>query len=184
MGGGGGSLGPQPKAKRGKNSKRKKKKRVGFVLDMTPLVDIAFLLLTFFMFTTTMVTPQIMEMKLPQGDDPVEVIDDDLFSILIRKDDSVFYYRGILENTQLQPVTLKALKTVCIEENMRPGKENKTITALKSDTSASFGRLVRVLDILNEAEMDIVKKMSGQKRERKFTLAPVDPKELEAMKDL
>ena len=113
MGGGGGSLGPQPKAKRGKNSKRKKKKRVGFVLDMTPLVDIAFLLLTFFMFTTTMVTPQIMEMSVPPDvENQVEVKQSELFTILIRKDDSVFYYQGILEETQAQPVTMKALR-VC-----------------------------------------------------------------------
>ncbi|HRE58651.1 MAG TPA: hypothetical protein PLW09_12590, partial [Candidatus Kapabacteria bacterium] len=58
------------------------------------------------------------------------------------------------------------------------------ITALKADTSSSYGRLVQVLDVLNQAEADIVKKMEGQKRERKFTLAPVDPKELEAIKDL
>jgi biopolymer transport protein ExbD len=183
MGGGGGSLGPQPKAKRGKNSKRKKKKRVGFVLDMTPLVDIAFLLLTFFMFTTTMVTPQIMEMSVPPDvENQVEVKQSELFTILIRKDDSVFYYQGILEETQAQPVTMKALRTVCVEENMK--QVNRLITALKADTLSSYGRLVQVLDVLNQAEADIVQKMAGQKRERKFTLAPVDPKELEAMKDL
>jgi hypothetical protein len=37
---GGGSLGGGGRSKRGKSSKRKAKKRVGFVLDMTPLVDI------------------------------------------------------------------------------------------------------------------------------------------------
>lgn len=69
---GGGSLGGGHKPKRGKHSKRKSKKRVGFVLDMTPLVDITFLLLTFFMFTTTMATPQVMEMSVPPEQD-VEV---------------------------------------------------------------------------------------------------------------
>lgn len=183
MGGGGGSLGPQPKPKRGKNSKRKKKKRVGFVLDMTPLVDIAFLLLTFFMFTTTMVTPQIMEMSVPpEMKDPIPVKASELMSIIIRSDDSVFYYVGLLEGNQPQSVTLKSLRTVCLEENMK--QTNRLITALKADTSSSYGRLIQVLDVLNLAEGDIVMKMAGQKRERKFTLAPVDPKELEVIKDL
>jgi len=182
MGGGGGSLGPQPKPKRGKNSKRKKKKRVGFVLDMTPLVDIAFLLLTFFMFTTTMVTPQIMEMSVPQDDKNVEVIDKQLFNVIIRSDDSIFVYRGLLEQNVPEPISLKALRAKCVEENM--AQVNDLITALKSDTSSTYGRLVQVLDVLNLAEGDIVMKMAGQKRERKFTLAPVDPKELEAIKDL
>ena len=57
MAGGGESLGGGPKQKRGKSGKRKGKKRVGFRLDMTPLVDITFLLLTFFMLTTSMTTP-------------------------------------------------------------------------------------------------------------------------------
>lgn len=183
MGGGGGSLGPQPKPKRGKSSKRKKKKRVGFVLDMTPLVDIAFLLLTFFMFTTTMVTPQIMEMSVPpEVDKQVEVKQSELMTIIIRGDDSVFYYQGILEENQPQSVTLKSLRTVCLEENMK--QVNRLVTALKADTSSSYGRLIQVLDVLNLAEGDIVMKMAGQKRERKFTLAPVDPKELEVIKDL
>lgn len=183
MGGGGGSLGPQPKPKRGKNSKRKKKKRVGFVLDMTPLVDIAFLLLTFFMFTTTMVTPQVMEMQVPPDiETEIDVKQSELMTILIRKDDSVFYYQGILEENQPQPITMKSLRSVCVEENMK--QVNRLITALKADTSSSYGRLVQVLDVLNLAEGDIVTKMAGQKRERKFTLAPVSDKELEAIKDL
>ncbi|MBC8144279.1 MAG: biopolymer transporter ExbD, partial [bacterium] len=44
-------LGGGGKSKKGG---KKKVKRVGFKLDMTPLVDVAFLLLTFFMFATTM----------------------------------------------------------------------------------------------------------------------------------
>lgn len=182
MGGGGGSLGPQPKPKRGKNSKRKKKKRVGFVLDMTPLVDIAFLLLTFFMFTTTMVTPQIMEMQVPLENTGVEVPASKLFNVIIRADDSLFVYRGLIQESTPEPITLKALRTKCVEENM--SQVNELITALKADTSSSYGRLVQVLDVLNLAEGDIVTKMAGQKRERKFTLAPVDPKELEAIKGL
>ena len=65
MAGGGEALGGGAKQKRGKSGKRKSKGRVGFRLDMTPLVDITFLLLTFFMFTTSMTTPQTMEMNVP-----------------------------------------------------------------------------------------------------------------------
>ena len=44
---------------------KKHKKRVGVRMDMTPMVDVAFLLLTFFMLTTTFNTPQVMEISLP-----------------------------------------------------------------------------------------------------------------------
>ena len=71
---GGGELGGGEKQRRGKAGKRKSKKRLGFRLDMTPLVDITFLLLTFFMLTTSMITPQTMEMSVPpEIDTPIEV---------------------------------------------------------------------------------------------------------------
>src|SRR4028118_1529226 len=91
MGGGGESLGGGGHERRGsKANKRKKKKRVGFRLDMTPLVDIAFLLLTFFMLTTTMVTPQVMEMSIPPDTEDVQVAESDLFTLFIRKDGKLF----------------------------------------------------------------------------------------------
>jgi biopolymer transport protein ExbD len=59
---GGGDV-AEPK-KHGKGKKRKKGRRLGIRIDMTPLVDVAFLLLTFFMFTTSMSRPQTMEINL------------------------------------------------------------------------------------------------------------------------
>jgi biopolymer transport protein ExbD len=61
---GGGEIGGQ-RPTRGKGKKRKQARRLGVTLDMTPLVDIAFLLLTFFMFSTSMSRPQTMELNLP-----------------------------------------------------------------------------------------------------------------------
>ena len=93
MGGGGEALGGGGHERRGsKANKRKKKKRVGFRLDMTPLVDIAFLLLTFFMLTTTMVTPQVMEMSIPPDIDvDIHVAESDLYTLFIRKDGKLFW---------------------------------------------------------------------------------------------
>jgi biopolymer transport protein ExbD len=49
----------------GKGKKKKQGRRLGVRIDMTPLVDVAFLLLTFFMYTTSMSRPQTMEINLP-----------------------------------------------------------------------------------------------------------------------
>lgn len=87
---GGGELGGGGRPKRGKHSKRKAKKRVGFRIDMTPLVDITFLLLTFFMFVTTLTTPQIMDMAVPPETEDVEVAESKLFTIRVRGDGKIF----------------------------------------------------------------------------------------------
>src|SRR5258708_13138006 len=52
------------KAKKGKGVHRPKR-RVGIRIDMTPMVDVAFLLLIFFMVTTVFRTPQALEINLP-----------------------------------------------------------------------------------------------------------------------
>ena len=60
---------PEPK-ERGHGKKRRKMHRVGVRVDMTPMVDVAFLLLTFFMLTTAFKLPCTMEITLPPQDSP------------------------------------------------------------------------------------------------------------------
>lgn len=178
MAGGGGALSHE-RVKRGKQGKRKKKKRVGFVLDMTPLVDITFLLLTFFMFTTTMATPQVMEMSMPpEGDTPVEVRERELMSLVIWKDGQIFWN---IAQEPPEKITLKNIRKLAEEENLREEVRNKLITVLKVEENAPYGLVIAVLDELNLAELNITQEISKKiddegkptKRQRRFTLAPL-----------
>ena len=58
---------------RKKQPKWKKGKKVGVRIDMTPMVDVIMLLLTFFMLTTTLAMPQVMQINLPKGDETDKV---------------------------------------------------------------------------------------------------------------
>ena len=60
---------PQPK-RRQEEGQEDAKRRVGIRIDMTPMVDVAFLLLIFFMVTTVFRTPQALEINLPPKDNP------------------------------------------------------------------------------------------------------------------
>lgn len=64
------------------------KRRIGIKLDMTPLVDIAFLLLIFYMVTTVFSMPQAMEINLPPAEqmDEVEVKESNLLTVRVDKD--------------------------------------------------------------------------------------------------
>jgi biopolymer transport protein ExbD len=170
---GGGSLGGGGSKKRGKSSKRKPKKRVGFVLDMTPLVDITFLLLTFFMFTTTMATPQVMEMKVPpEIDVPIDVPESKLLSILIDDEGDMYYYNA---QEPAEPIDMKDIRKLAIQENLNQLKE--LIIVLKVSENVDYGQVVQVLDELNLAEAGIMDEIvnkqgnSSFKRKRKFTIA-------------
>lgn len=185
---GGGQLKVE-RSKRGKASSRKKLKRVGFHLDMTPLVDITFLLLTFFMFTTTMATPQVMEMSVPPEKTEIEVGESMLLTIFIRDDNKVFYAHGQEDPTEIE---MKEIKGLAERENLRPDVINKLITALKPSENASYGVVVSILDELNLAEIAITAEV-GKKideegnptaRERRFTIAPMNEDEIAKIAEL
>ncbi|MBD1210227.1 MAG: biopolymer transporter ExbD [Ignavibacteria bacterium] len=100
-----------------------KKKRVGFVLDMTPLVDIAFLLLTFFMFTAKFKSDteneQKFQIKRPMASaDTSKVPDKDLAMIKIGIDtvtnDTAYYYS--LSNEQDRKVVYNSDKVQLSDE--------------------------------------------------------------------
>jgi biopolymer transport protein ExbD len=82
----------------------KKAKKLSTRVDMTPMVDLGFLLITFFVFTATMSTPTTLDLNMPKDvDDPnkkTEVKQSSVLSILMGKGDQVYYYEGQLEVTE------------------------------------------------------------------------------------
>lgn len=85
--------------KGGKNKVKKASTRV----DFTPMVDLGFLLITFFMLTTSMIKPQTMEINMPSKDpvnegDAPKLKASRAITIMLGKDNKIFYYFGTKEN--------------------------------------------------------------------------------------
>ena len=78
----------------------KKQARKDARVDMTPMVDLGFLLITFFIFTTTMTTPTTLDLNMPKDikdpKDQTEAKESGVLSILLGKGDMVYYYEGKL----------------------------------------------------------------------------------------
>ncbi len=77
-----GARGPQKKGPGGRRPKR----RVGIRIDMTPMVDVAFLLLIFFMVTTVFRRPLAMEVNMPEPGAKVEVPESNVMTVYVRED--------------------------------------------------------------------------------------------------
>jgi len=85
---------------KGKKGGKKKPKKHSTAIDMTPMVDLMCLLITFFMLTTAFSKPKVMEIILPEPPDPhdtikpTEVDSSRALSIILSKEHAVYYYRG------------------------------------------------------------------------------------------
>lgn len=156
-------------------SKKVKVKRVGFAIDMTPLVDITFLLLTFFMFTATFKTQAESEQKFvvqrpaTTPSDTSKLPDRDLATIKIAIDtttfDTVYYYEVVNEtdrikvwqNTQgipeemLSKAQLQVSKEVLNElvKNTRL-VNSTTLFAIDADKRLRFEYINDAMDILRK----------------------------------
>lgn len=93
-----------PAAKGGRPRPKKRSTRV----DMTAMVDVAFLLLTFFILTTTMASPQAMEVnKSPKDGDGKPVAESKILTLVLDGDDQVHYWQGVT-NPVVQTADLSA----------------------------------------------------------------------------
>lgn len=154
MAGGGGDV-ATPKA-HGKGKKRKKGRRLGIRIDFTPLVDVAFLLLTFFMFTTSMSRPQTMEINLPPDVNvKVEIAESNLLTLRVNQKGEIFWNYGIESPKRIE---YSALRPFLLEK----GTTNPKLTVLlKIAREGKFNLMVGLIDELNLAKI------------QRFSLAPL-----------
>lgn len=144
--GGGGDLGGPKKKKpiEGEDFIRHQRARVAIHIDMTPMVDVAMLLLIFFMVTTVFRNPQAMELNLPP-DDKVEVPESNVMTLAVREDGNMYQRVGTNPWRQLN---LGDIKTT-IEELVRVRPQ--IIALIKVAPTAPYHHLVDVMDELQLA---------------------------------
>jgi biopolymer transport protein ExbD len=136
----------QPRA-HGKGKKHKKR-RLAVRIDMTPMVDVAFLLLTFFMLTTVFSKPQTMEITLPPDEKTtVEVAESNLLTLRINAEGAIFYNIG---NDKPEPLRFEQVRPLLLERN---AANPRLITLVKVDRDGTYKMLVDIMDELNLANI-------------------------------
>lgn len=131
----------------GKKGTRKKRRRLGIRIDMTPLVDVAFLLLTFFMLTTTFSLPQVMDITLPPSETKSEVTEASLLLVRLMEDGRIFWNMGTDAPRALDVNTLRAFLQERINTNPT------MITLIKVDRKSKYSNMVRIIDELHLANI-------------------------------
>ncbi len=129
----------------------KKSKKLSTRVDLTPMVDLGFLLITFFIFTTTMSQPTAMKLFLPKDADKPEdqnkAKESGVITILLGKDDNVFYYEGQLDNgaSNFKSSTFKEIRNVLLDKKART-PEKDLVVVLKPSEECTYRNVVDILD--------------------------------------
>jgi len=82
--------------------KKNKQKKQHLRVDFTPMVDMNMLLITFFMFCTTLLRPQTMNINMPSKDTPDKqnnVRESSAITLLLGANDELYYYLGMIDST-------------------------------------------------------------------------------------
>ena len=130
----------------------KKGKKLSTRVDMTPVVDLAFLLLTFFMLATTFIKPQVMELILPEKQDEEteskqpKVNEKKVLSIVMEGDNKIYWYIGMTDpQVHETDYSSTGIRKVLQDQNKLI---DKMVVLVKPDTTSTYENLVDILDEL------------------------------------
>jgi biopolymer transport protein ExbD len=133
----------------------KKSKKLSTRVDLTPMVDLGFLLITFFIFTTTMSRPTAVKLNLPkdvpdnqQQTEPESAV----ITIMPGKNDLIYYYEGA-DPKNLKASSFKGIRDIILDKKRRTDTTWFEVV-LKPTRDATYRNTV---DILDEMTIDAVK---------------------------
>lgn len=149
----------------------KKGKKLSTRVDLTPMVDLGFLLITFFMFTTTLSKPKTMEINMPYKDENIQdeekskIKASTALTVLLSKSHRIYYYEGLGDDPNKPPelqVTYFKPKEGIRDEIIRKKKEiedlkqqgvlaakDQLTVLIKPDANSTYEDLVNMLDEMN-----------------------------------
>jgi len=164
LGGGGGG-----KKKGGKVRSKKGSTRI----DMTPMVDLAFLLLTFFVMTTTLNKPQTMEITMPEkpkpGDEMPEINEKNVLTLLLGEDDKIYWYVGITDPTvEVSNFSATGIRKILLAKK---AELPKLVVLIKATDEAKYKNMVDIMDEMNISSM------------QRFALVDITPTDVELVKE-
>jgi len=150
----------------------KKGKKLSTRVDLTPMVDLGFLLITFFIFTTTMSQPTAFKLFLPDDkvipEDQNKAKESGVLTIMMGADNHIYYYEGQLKpdgsnflsasyngENSIREIILKKKADVISRSRDTENPEKDFVVVIKPSADCNYQNVV---DILDEMAINVVKK--------------------------
>jgi len=164
---------------KGEAKKGKPKKRI-LRVDFTPMVDMNMLLITFFMFCTSLAKPQTMELGMPAKDENItteeknKVKDENAITIILGEKNNVYYYLGkpkkewYSDYTALKKLNYRgaddknSLRTMLLEQNkyaVSQVKKLKQMKYAKEITEENYNEEIKKIKEAKDGKVVLIKPM-------------------------
>ena len=141
--------------------KKPKAKRVGIKIDMTPMVDVAFLLLTFFMLTTQFKPPEDVQVVIPSSHSEFKLPEANVMMITVNKEGKIFLgvdqpalmaklFGAAAANKYSWETTIKELPDKLMDARIA---NSRLRTVIKGDKDAPYGPVEDVMDICQKTKI-------------------------------
>jgi biopolymer transport protein ExbD len=158
-------------------------KKLSVKIDMTPMVDLGFLLITFFIMTAELSKPSVVNLGMSKEGPPMKPGDSNALTILLDGNDLIYYYHGNWKDASAAGHVFKTNfsmgnglgkvirdKQKWLEENNKKEGHSGLMLLIKANKKASYQNVINALD---ESMINAVKK---------YTVLPAEPEEMEWMK--
>lgn len=175
-----------------KKGKKIRSKKQSTRIDMTPMVDLAFLLLTFFMLTTTFAKPKVMEIKVPERQDPKnpppEVSQERVMNLILGENDKIYWWMGLTKpetEVNKSDYSKDGIRKIVVDktrevEQLEAAKGNdpaktQIVVLIKPVDKSKYRNLVDILDEMKITKVDNIAPI--------YALVPIAPEDLTLIKD-
>ena len=143
----------------GKTNSRHRTKKISPRVDLTAMVDLAFLLITFFMLTTSLTKPRVMPLAMPDGHNaPSAVSDKSTLTLVLGSHNSILWYLG----TPDKPIILPSVTTygknlnhtiLSISKQVFEREGKDLMVLIKPANHSVYANLVEALDEVNNDDI-------------------------------
>ncbi len=121
-------------------------------VDLTPMVDLGFILITFFIFTSTLAEPKLMKLQMPNdSDNPTKVCESCALTLVADGNNQLYYYEGNADTATLRSISYEPsqLRRLIINKKNKVKLlrgRNEMVLIIKPTNRASFKNTVNLLD--------------------------------------
>lgn len=122
-------------------------RRLGIRIDMTPMVDVAFLLLIFFMSTTQFKPPEAVAVRLPASSSEIHIPETGTILLTVTRDGKVFISSE--RATDAQEISMEDVVGAVVSWRSR---NPNAVVIVKGDRDADFGVIADLMDALGQAK--------------------------------